>query len=191
MAGGLGLGAIHPPVALVALASVLFGAAGFILPDANLRQRAGGRRKSFRYALSAFLDLVSISLAGGGLVQGSLDDAMAVGRGWAFEEFRRPLELTREKGRPPWEDVGLLGAQLGVPELEELAASLALAGSEGARVRQSLMAKAESLRQRRMTDAEAEANASSERMVLPLVLLGMGFLLFLGYPAVTRVLGSI
>ncbi len=53
------------------------------------------------------------------------------------------------------------------------------------------MAKAESLRQRRMSEAEAEANESSERMVLPLVLLGMGFLLFLGYPAVSRVLGGI
>lgn len=191
LAGGLSLGGVRLPAGLIALGSVLFGAAGFLLPDASLRQRANERRKSFRYALSAFLDLVSISLAGGGLVQGSLQDAAAVGRGWAFDEFRRPLELTREKGRPPWEDVGRLGQELGVPELEELAGSLTLAGAEGARVRQSLMAKAESLRQRRMSEAEAEANESSERMVLPLVLLGLGFLLFLGYPAVSRVLGGI
>jgi tight adherence protein C len=191
LSGGLSLGGVHLPTGLLALASLLFGAAGFLLPDASLRQRANERRKSFRYALSAFLDLVSISLAGGGLVQGSLQDAVAVGRGWAFDEFRRPLELTREKGRPPWEDVGRLGQELGVPELEELAGSLTLAGAEGARVRQSLMAKAESLRQRRMSEAEAEANESSERMVLPLVLLGLGFLLFLGYPAVSRVLSGI
>jgi tight adherence protein C len=191
LSGGLSLGGVHLPTGLLALASLLFGAAGFLLPDASLRQRANERRKSFRYALSAFLDLVSISLAGGGLVQGSLQDAVAVGRGWAFDEFRRPLELTREKGRPPWEDVGRLGQELGVPELEELAGSLTLAGAEGARVRQSLMAKAESLRQRRMSEAEAEANESSERMVLPLVLLGLGFLLFLGYPAVSRVISGI
>ncbi len=191
LAAGVALGGVNLPAPLVAMAAVLFAAAGFLVPDAGLRQRAKARRKSFRYALSAFLDLVSISLAGGGLVQGSLQDAAAVGRGWAFDEFRRPLELTREKGRPPWEDVGELGTELGVPELEELAASLSLAGSEGARVRASLMAKAESLRQRRMSEAEAEANESSERMVLPLVLLGMGFLLFLGYPAVSRVLGGI
>lgn len=190
-AAGLSLGGIRLPTGILALAAVLFGAAGFLLPDASLRQRANERRKRFRYALSAFLDLVSISLAGGGLVQGSLQDAVAVGRGWAFDEFRRPLELTREKGRPPWEDVARLGNELGVPELEELAGSLTLAGSEGARVRRSLMAKAESLRQRRMSEAEAEANESSERMVLPLVLLGLGFLLFLGYPAVNRVLGGI
>ena len=191
LAAGVALGGVALPTPLVAMAAVLFAAGGFLLPDVSLRQRAKARRKSFRYALSAFLDLVSISLAGGGLVQGSLQDAAAVGRGWAFDEFRRPLELTREKGRPPWQDVGELGAELGVPELEELAASLNLAGSEGARVRASLMAKAESLRQRRMSEAEAEANESSERMVLPLVLLGMGFLLFLGYPAVSRVLGGI
>lgn len=191
LALALAAGGVRLPASFVVGGAVLGAAAGFLLPDSQLRQRAKARRKSFRYALSAFLDLVSISLAGGGLVQGSLQDAVAVGRGWAFDEFRRPLELTREKGRPPWEDVGRLGEDLGVPELEELAASLTLAGSEGARVRQSLVAKAESLRQRRMTEAEAEANEASERMVIPLVLLGMGFLLFLGYPAVSRVLGGI
>lgn len=191
LVGGLALGGVSAPLPFVVAGAVLFAGCGYILPEANLRQRAKARRKSFRYALSAFLDLVSISLAGGGLVQGSLHDAAAVGRGWAFDEFRRPLELTREKGRPPWDDVGRLGAELGVPELEELAASLTLAGSEGARVRQSLVAKAQSLRQRRMSEAEAEANEASERMVVPLVLLGMGFLLFLGYPAVSRVVTGI
>jgi len=188
---GVGLVGVHLPGALVITATIAFAIGGYLMPDIQLQQRAKARRKSFRYALSAFLDLVSISLAGGGLVQGSLQDAAAVGRGWAFEEFRRPLELTREKGRPPWEDVGRLGDELGVPELAELSASLTLAGSEGARVRQSLVAKAESLRQRRMSEAEAEANEASERMVVPLVLLGVGFLLFLGYPAVSRVLGGI
>jgi len=189
--GALALGGIHLPGVLVLTGAILGAVAGYLVPDAQLRARAKARRKSFRYALSAFLDLVSISLAGGGPVQGSLQDAAAVGRGWAFEEFRRPLELTRERGRPPWEDVGRLGAELGVPELTELSASLTLAGSEGARVRQSLVAKAESLRQRRMSEAETDANEASERMVVPLVLLGMGFLLFLGYPAVSRVLGGI
>jgi len=187
----VGLVGVHLPGPLVITAAIAFGIGGYLMPEIQLQQRAKARRKSFRYALSAFLDLVSISLAGGGLVQGSLQDAAAVGRGWAFEEFRRPLELTREKGRPPWEDVGRLGDELGVPELAELSASLTLAGSEGARVRQSLVAKAESLRQRRMSEAEAEANEASERMVVPLVLLGVGFLLFLGYPAVSRVLGGI
>lgn len=187
----LAVGGIHLSGVLVLGGSILAAAGGYLVPDAQLRARAKARRKSFRYALSAFLDLVSISLAGGAPVQGSLQDAAAVGRGWAFEEFRRPLELTREKGRPPWEDVGHLGAELGVPELTELSASLTLAGSEGARVRQSLVAKAASLRQRRMTEAETDANEASERMVVPLVLLGMGFLVFLGYPAVSRVLNGL
>ena len=188
---GLQLGGISVSGPVLIAGSALLGAVGFILPDISLRQRAKARRKSFRYALSAFLDLVSVSLAGGGLVQGSLQDAASVGRGWAFDEFRRPLEITRTKGHSSWDEVGRLGSELGVPELEELAASLTLAGAEGARVRQSLMAKAESLRQRRMTDAEGEANESSERMVLPLVLLGLGFLLFLGYPAIDQVLGGL
>ena len=124
LAGGLSLGDLDPSLPLVLGGSAFLGAAGFILPDAILRQRARNRRKSFRYALSAFLDMVSISLAGGGLVQGSMQDAVAVGRGWAFDEFRRPLGATRTTGHPPWEDLGRLGDELGVPELEELPPAL-------------------------------------------------------------------
>src|SRR3546814_7918519 len=85
----------------------------------------------------------------------------------------------------------LLGEALDIPELGELAASAALAGSEGARVRTSLSAKARSLRLRGLTDVEAAAQSASELMSLPVVLLMFGFVIFLGYPAVDRVLQGI
>ena len=73
-------------------------------------------------------------------------------------------------------------------ELSELAASVALAGAEGAKVRASLAAKATSIRSHALADAQADAEAMSERMSLPVVVLFAGFLLFVGYPALAHVL---
>jgi uncharacterized membrane protein len=72
-----------------------------------------------------------------------------------------------------------------------LAASVSLAGSEGAKIRASLAAKAHALRARQLADAEAHAQSATERMSLPVVLLFGAFLLFLGYPATVNVLGGL
>jgi tight adherence protein C len=69
-----------------------------------------------------------------------------------------------------------------------LAASIGLAGTEGARVRASLQARAVALRGRQLADAEAAAESATERMSLPVVTMATGFLLFIGYPAAHAVL---
>jgi len=65
-----------------------------------------------------------------------------------------------------------------------------LAGTEGARIRQSLTARSASLRRHEQAEAESSANAMTERLFLPGALLLIGFLLFIGYPAVHRILGG-
>jgi hypothetical protein len=91
----------------------------------------------------------------------------------------------------PWSTLGQLGTELGVHQLSELAASVSLAGTEGARVRASLAAKAAALRTRELTDAEGDAQAATERMSLPVVVLFGGFLIFIGFPALASVLGGL
>ena len=78
-----------------------------------------------------------------------------------------------------------------VPELAELAASAELAGNEGARVRSSLAAKARAIRVRALAEIETAAQSATERMTLPIVLLMVGFVVFLGYPAIDRVVNGI
>ena len=78
-----------------------------------------------------------------------------------------------------------------MPALGELAASVTLAGEQGAKVRASLTAKAASLREHEVRDAEADAEAATERMTIPLVMLLAGFVVFIGYPAMQRVLTSL
>ena len=83
----------------------------------------------------------------------------------------------------PWDGLGRLGSELGVDELEELAASLLLAGTEGARIKASLSAKSASLRRRQTAEAQGRANAITERLFVPAIVLMVGFVVFLIYPA--------
>ena len=187
----LALGGMHLPAVLPVWGSLAFLVAGFFLPDLGIRTDAARRRRDFRHALSSFLDLVVVALAGGGGVETALADAASVGAGWAFTSLRRALDQARLARQTPWTALGRLGQELGVAELSELAASVALAGTEGAKVRASLAAKAASLRTHQLAEAETADQAATEKMSLPVVVLFAGFLLFLGYPAVEKVVTSL
>ena len=187
----LATGGMHLPVVLPVWGSLLFLVAGFFLPDLGIRTDASRRRRDFRHALSSFLDLVVVALAGGGGVETALADAASVGSGWAFSSLRRALDQARLARQTPWAALGRLGHEVGVVELSELAASVALAGTEGAKVRASLAAKAASLRTHQLAEAETADQAATEKMSLPVVVLFAGFLLFLGYPAVEKVVTSL
>lgn len=188
---GMGAGGVAVGVSLPMAAGLALGVAFFFVPDLSLRTKAADKRKGFRHALGSFLDLVVIGLAGGAGVESALVDAASVGGGWPFAQLRHALEVTAFTGETPWSALARLGAELEIPELGELAASVSLAGSEGARVRESLAAKAASLRDHALSEVEAEAQAATERMALPVVLLFVGFLLLIGFPAVDAVLTGI
>jgi tight adherence protein C len=174
-------------VALPLWASLIFGVVGFFLPDLLIRGEAAERRRGFRHALGAFLDLVSINLAGGAGVEGALDDAVRVGQGWAFARLGETLAHSRLAGETPWEGLGRLGTELGVAELCELSSSLLLAGGEGAKVRESLSSKAASMRRHQAAEAETKAQEASQKMTFPTASMLFGFFIFLVYPAVTRI----
>lgn len=164
---------------------------GFVLPDLRARSDAARLRIGFRHALSSFLDLVWITLAGGAGVDSALNDSAAIGRGWAFAQIQRALGTARLTRTTPWAALRQLGEEIGVTELAELAASVSLAGTEGAKVRASLAAKATALRARQLTDAEGEAQSATERMALPVMALFLGFLGFITYPALTQVINNL
>ena len=168
--------------------SLVLSAAAAVVPTLAVRAEATERRRSFRHALGCFLDLVAVRLAGGAGVDSALAGSAAAGEGWAFSELRQALSEAGLRGEPSWNGLAELGEEIGIGELQELAASAGLAGDEGARVRVSIAAKARSIRTRGLADAEGAAQAASERMSLPVVLLMTGFIVFLGYPAVAQVL---
>lgn len=178
-----------------ALTVILLGTVGaiggFVLPDVSLRSEAARRRRDFVHSFSGFLDLVNVLLAGGAGLETALVAASDAGDGPAFVSLRNALARAQTMHRSPWVELHDLGIRLGIEQLVEVAGSLQLAGEHGARVRTSLAARAESLRFRQMSEIEASANASTERMGLPMVMLFIGFLVLIGYPAITHVIGGL
>lgn len=184
---GLFMSGIALPIGPVAVLSLATAVAGFVLPDFLLRDEAERRRRAFRHALSSYLDLVNVLLAGGAGIETALHAAADAGDGLGFQTIRSELRRARLTGRSPWDTFADLAARLGVNELAELAASVSLAGSHGARIRASLAAKADTLRGHQVAETEAAAEAATERMTIPVAVLLFGFLVFIAYPAIAQI----
>ena len=169
----------------LALAAVFF-----FLPDLEVKQEADARRRDFRHAIGAFLDLVSMNLSGGRGVPEALMAASEIGSGWALWRIRDALANARISGQAPWQALGLLGEEVRVGELRDLAAALSLVADDGAKVRESLSARAASLRRRELADLEGQAGEKSQSMLVAQMLLCAGFLIFLTYPVVGVLLSA-
>ncbi|WP_394620146.1 type II secretion system F family protein [Lentzea sp. JNUCC 0626] len=179
------------PWTVTAAAAIGLGAAGFWVPDLVVTRAAARRRTTFRHALGAYFNLVRVLLAGGTGIDSALTAAAGIGSGWAFRLIRQELLTAHVTRTTPWQAFGRLGEELNERVLRELAASISLTGSEGAKIRASLAARAAALRIREAAEAEGNAHAATERMTLPVVLLLAGFLLFIGYPATISVLNGL
>jgi tight adherence protein C len=183
----LGLGVPFAiPVWMCLLIAIFF----FMLPDMQLRQEAAQRRGDFRHVVGAFLDLVAMNLAGGRGVPEALMAASQVGDGWAMRRIRDALANARITGLTPWQALGRLGDEINIVELRDLSAALSLVADDGAKVRQSLTARAASMRSREMSDVEGKAGERSQSMLIAQLLLCAGFLLFLSFPALMRVVAA-
>ncbi|MEJ5914816.1 type II secretion system F family protein [Pseudokineococcus sp. 1T1Z-3] len=181
VATGVSVGAV--PV----LASLVLAVGGLLLPTLVVRSQATEQRRAFRHVVGAFLDLVAMSLAGGRGVPEALATAAAVSDAPAMAAIRRALLDARLQGTTPWHALGRLGADVGVEELVDLGAALALVAEDGAKVKESLSARAESLRRKEIAELEGAAQERSQSMVVAQLLLAAGFLLFLLYPALARI----
>jgi tight adherence protein C len=169
----------------------VFGAFALALvPAAEVRRKAAERRQAFRHVVSSFLDLVAMNLAGGRGVPEALQAASGISDSWALVRIRDTLQQARLQGATPWAALGELGDEVDIDELRDLSAALALVAEDGAKVRDSLSARAASMRRRELADAEGRAAAKSQSMLVAQLFLCFGFLLFLIYPSVARIVGS-
>ncbi|MFZ9292040.1 MAG: hypothetical protein ACO26C_05810 [Ilumatobacteraceae bacterium] len=162
----LGVLATAGSTALAAAVVAVGAAGGSLAPGARLRAAAARRRRDVLHAFSSYLDLVQVLLAGGAGVETALVAAAEAGDGWAFERLRESVVRARSARR-------------------------SIAGEHGARVRLSLAARADSLRQRQMGELEAAAQSATERMGVPMVGLFLAFIVLVGYPAVALVLDGL
>ncbi|GAA4074742.1 type II secretion system F family protein [Streptomyces sp. NPDC048491] len=180
------LGFARSPIVPVWLA-LLCGAVFFFLPDLEIRRDAADKRRDLRRVIGAYLDLVAMNLAGGRGLPEALMAAAEVSDGWALRRLRNTLADARITGTSQWLALGRLGEELGVEELKDLSSSLALVADDGAKVRESLASRAETMRHREMAEIEGAAGEKSQSMLVAQLLLCAGFLVFLIFPAAMRV----
>ncbi|HEX4258327.1 MAG TPA: type II secretion system F family protein [Streptosporangiaceae bacterium] len=173
------------PIWLGLILAVIFS----MFPYIEVKQKADQRRKDFRHAVGAFLDLVGMNLAGGRGVPEALMAASEIGGGWSMWRIRDALANARITGQTPWQALGALGEEIRVDELRDLAAALSLVAEDGAKVRESLTARAVSLRRRELADLEGQAGERSQSMLVAQMFLVAGFLVFLVFPVVGVLLG--
>jgi tight adherence protein C len=180
--------ALPPLIGLAAVAAL--AAAGFLYPDMELRSTAHQARKAWSHALATFLDVVSISLAGGAGVEDAVIDAATAGTGPQLTRLAASLHRSQARRQSLWTDLERLGREADIIALRELAAAMELASQSGSRIRETLSAKAAALRIRQLTEVEAEAQRASETMGIAPALMAVSAVLLIGYPAVATFLNT-
>jgi len=167
---------------------VIAVAAAVIVPNLRVKARAARLRRTFVSTLSSYLDLVSMRVASGSGVAEALRDASQIGDGYGWRRLRDALSSARLAGDSPATGLGQLGVDIAVPELTDLASQLSLVEATGAQTEATLRAKAEGLRERQRLEMHGDANARSQTLVLGQILLGVAYMILVGYPALAAVM---
>jgi Flp pilus assembly protein TadB len=185
---GLNLAGLALPAGAPVVLALVLAAVFFFLPDLDARAEATRRREEFRRALGAYLDLVALEMAGSAAPAEALPSAARIGAGWPLVLIRDTLYRATRGGRNPWTALSDLGQRIGVGELRDLGQLIALVAHDGARVRSTLTARAQTMRRHELADLEGKAGKADQSMRVAQILIGLGFIAFLGYPAVVAVL---
>jgi Flp pilus assembly protein TadB len=182
-AGGYLVG-VRVPLGIPLWLALAGGVIGAVASTRTVRTQATERRRMFSHALGSFCDVAGMCLASGRGIDASIQTAASAGDGWPFVELQAALRSGYVRGETPWRALERLADDCDLPDLTELAAALSLAGDEGAAVRDTVASKAKSIRERLTANAERDAASVTERMGIPATLLLLGFMIFLGFPAI-------
>lgn len=136
-----------------------------------------------RHQASAYLDVVTMLLAGNTGHEGALEQAARAGDGRLFRELRRRMREVAAAGRSLVDALDLVGRDLGLVELRQIAATASLSAAEGAPVVRSLAAKCATMRATLASEQESEARVRTSRLTPPLVGMSLIFMALVIYPA--------
>ncbi len=179
-AGVVSLGWFVPLV--VGLAAAVLGP---LIVHTVTIERAAAVRTDLRYQVSAYLDVVTMLLAGNTGYEGALEQAGHAGDGRLFAELRRRMRESAARGLSLTDALERTGRELGLEELEQIAATAALSAAEGAPVARTLAAKCATLRTALSTEQESEARLRTSRLTTPIVGMALIFMGLVIYPALS------
>lgn len=183
LAIGQVVGLVTIAALLPLLVSVVAAVVAPLLVHTIMQARATEIRVDVRYQLSAFLDVVTMLLAGNVGNEGSLRQAAQAGDGRLFVELRRRILIAETSNRSLVSALSQLGDDLELIELQQIAASAALGATSGAPVARSLAAKCATLRSALASEQEAEARVRTNKITAPLVGMSLLFMTLVIYPA--------
>lgn len=178
------------PWSLPMLAGLILAAVLSLIPDWSVRSQARQRRRDFRYAFTSYLQLVVLERQAGAALNSALENPAKITDGWPFQRIRQALTRARYAQQQPWRALADLGTDIDVRDLIDLAHTAEIAGAEGAKMHDVLIAKITSMRHEASAAARSEANSRTTAMWVPTSLLMLGFVILIGFPFFSKLLSS-
>ncbi|HLU33755.1 MAG TPA: type II secretion system F family protein [Natronosporangium sp.] len=175
------------PFAIPVVASLAVAAGFAWLAHRDVLARAARARYEFRRAVCSYLDLVSLELAAGHGPVAALERAATDVDAWVFERLREALLRAQLQLHQPWDELRTLAAAIDVPELGDVGDIVHAAGADGAVVQETLLARADSLRDQIRVEALARAKATTAKLDIPGAALLLVLAVFVIYPLLSRV----
>lgn len=186
----LTLGGFHLPAVLPAITSLALGILLFFVPDLDVRADAKRAREEMVHALTAYIDLIALHRKGSAGARQAMNRAAGISRGWVFRRIAQELRRSEIEGQPPWEALRDLARRINVSQLDDIANIMALSERSGARVYDALRSRSASMRSELLNTELANANATSERLTIPITFTAMAFIVILLTPWVMRLFTS-
>ena len=172
-------------VALTLMLALLGGLLGAVMVRRRLISNANAMRTDFRHQLSAYLDLVTMLVAGQTGHESALEQATGFGDGRLFTELRSSFRRSVAAGGSMVDGLRSVGGRFDIVELDQVAATIELADSDGAPVARSLGAKCATLRSTLASEHELEARLRTSRLTAPIVGMSLVFMVLVIYPALS------
>ncbi|HYN32666.1 MAG TPA: type II secretion system F family protein [Ilumatobacteraceae bacterium] len=176
--GVVSIGVWIPAALAIAVAALLP-----LLVHSDAMARSAAVAIDLRHQLGAYLDMVTMLLAGNTGYEGALEQAARAGDGLLFRELRRRMREVAATGQSLVRALELVADDHGIVELEQVAATATLSASEGAPVARSLSAKCATLRSTLAAEQEAAARVRNDKITPPLVGMALLFMALIIYPA--------
>jgi tight adherence protein C len=177
------LGLIPMPTLLPLWVALVTAVVAPLAVQSGSVKRAATVRQDMRHQLSAYLDVVTMRLAGNEGNEGALKKGATDGEGRLFVELRRRIIDAETAGRALMTALGTIGRDFDITELQQIAAAASLAAADGAAVSRSLAAQCSTLRSTIASEQEADARLRTGKITVPLVGMALIIMTLIIYPA--------
>lgn len=181
---------IGTPLPQITILSVPLALLGWFIPDLDLAQQAAKAREEFHLTVATYIELTGMAAKSGLSPSQALEVAAESGNSWVFERLQNANLRSRFASEQPWVGLTRLAKDSDVPELTELADIMKVGAEQGSIVYESLRAKGRAQRLGILNRESIAANEATERMTIPMTLLGIVFVLILVAPSLMNLLST-